>query len=126
MKENRSFLWGASGVALALGLVLALDRLTPSPTQLPLGRFMSAASTFVLAQQAAGLSVPDVVRLQDLMAGGYLDAADAGAFAGSEVSLSLAPDQSRPQAVRLLVKLPDGHKLALFDDGSVQTLLARN
>jgi hypothetical protein len=100
--------------------------MTPMPARLPLGQFMSAASAFVWAHQATGRSLPEAVSLRELVAGGYLDREQARGFDGAEVSLSLAPDQSRPQAVRMLVQLADGHALALFNDGSVQSATRRN
>ena len=126
MKATRLSALGFSGAALAFALALGLGRWTLTPTRLPLEQFLSAASSFVRERQTAGRPLPGAVSLRELITGGYLSGEHARSFEGADVSLSLDPDHSPPQAVRMYVRLSDGHELALFNDGSVQGPSVRN
>jgi len=83
-------------------------------------RILFAASTYAAELKAQGLPVPASVSLKDLISRKLMTKAEAGAFAGLEVTVNLAVDESRPGEVLVRAVMPDGRELLALTDGSVQ------
>ncbi len=69
-----------------------------------------------------GESLPPTVSLNDLVAGGYLNADDVRAFEGIQVTVSTGGTNASPQRPLIHARMPDGTVIALLADGSVQQL----
>lgn len=107
----------AATLGLGLGLNYAL-RAPQTPDPRPV---YQAAQAYKQALTAKGKPVPDAVSLADLTREGFFDPQQAAAFAGYEVTVSLAADESRPQGVLMRVRFPKGDEVVVLCDGSVQS-----
>jgi len=85
---------------------------------------ITAAHAFARDHQAGEQPLPPTVSLRELLEGGYLEATEVRAFEGMEVRISLTADAGGLQQILVSAQLPDGSKIALMGDGSVQQIAA--
>lgn len=85
-------------------------------------RILAASRTYADGLRAQAAPVPATVSLQDLVDRGLLAEADVAGFAGLDLNVSLAVDETRPQEVLIRARLPDGQEVVALADGSVQQL----
>jgi len=85
-------------------------------------KLISAMHAFSHDLTARGQPLPDAVSLRELVSGGYIAASDVHAFDGIDVTISLKVDETAPQDIVILARLPDGSATAMMVDGSVQGL----
>ena len=83
-------------------------------------RIIRAVQAYSGARIAAGGRTPSAVSFRELIAGGFLSESDAHRFGAADVSVSLSVDDSRPEAVLIRARMPDGRGVCLMTDGSVQ------
>ena len=114
-------------VAGLLGAILvavsAVYLRSPShPTQhVDAAKLLVAARTYADDLKAQNLPVPSSVSLHDLIARNLVTEADVSGFAGTEVTVSLTADESRPQDVLIRARMDDGHEVVALADGSVHS-----
>jgi hypothetical protein len=122
MKTILSSLAVAAIVAFGVAAWLARQN-EPTSASNPVA-VLKAATAFKHAQEAKGLPVPRFVSLATLTNQGLLNVADCGPYAGLDVTVSLAPDETRPQEILMAVRYPDGTATVVLCDGSVQSVTA--
>ena len=116
-------------VALAIGAGAGLIALlawafflagAPSGERVNGIRIVAAAQGYTRSLLVAGRPIPQSVRLDELVAHGFLKPEDVAAFHGLDAAVLLASTQRGPQTVLMRVRFPDGTDLMLLADGSVQ------
>jgi hypothetical protein len=96
-----------------------------TPTRTPAAaldatRLAAAVRSYADTLRTEGKTVPTSVSLDQLIARGLLAPDDVSLFAGLEVTLNPAADESRPQDLLAQVRFPDGAVVAALADGSIQ------
>ncbi len=109
-------------VLLAVGAVLYLSDFSRSlPSKCDAPKVMAAVQTYKTQLKSKGVTLPDSVNLQTLIANGLLRSEDVSAFQGMNVTVTLnSPQALGPQDVLMRARLPDGTELVALTDGSVQ------
>jgi hypothetical protein len=87
-------------------------------------KLIAAAQAFARDHQAGEQPLPPTVSLRELLESGYLEATEVRAFEGMEVEISLTADAEELQQILVSAQLPDGSKIALLGNGSVQQIAA--
>jgi hypothetical protein len=85
-------------------------------------KLVAAAQAFSRDHALPGQPLPASVTLRDLVSGGYISAEDVRAFDGVEVTIYPAAGNGNPQAILVRARMPDGTRIAVLADGSVQQL----
>jgi Na+-translocating ferredoxin:NAD+ oxidoreductase RnfG subunit len=107
-------------VAVAVAVVLIVMPRMPQG-QVDARRLFEAIHAYAQQARANGEIVPATVSLQEMLARGVLQPEDVSAFDGMEVTVSLKVNDPNPGAVLLEARAPDGYRIVLLADGSVQT-----
>jgi len=85
-------------------------------------RVRAAVQAFTRDRKASGKPLPAAVPFGELVSGGYLRADEVAAFDGTQTTVSLDVDESRPALIWVRVQFPDGCSFAELADGSIQGL----
>ena len=111
-----------AGIAVIAGaLLLAARHPNPHPAAaLDAARLAAAVRSYADTLRTQGKPVPTSVSLEQLVARGLLAPNDVRLFAGLEVTLNPAADESHPQERLAQVRFPDGAIVEALADGSVQ------
>jgi hypothetical protein len=83
-------------------------------------KILIAARSYAAGLKAKGVPVPASVSVKSLIDQGLLPDPDVSGFAGTDVSVNLAADQSRPQDALIRAKGQNGTEFIMLVDGSVQ------
>jgi hypothetical protein len=105
---------------VAVGFVMMTK--APAPGPIRADQIVKAVRAYATDLQRQQAVAPAAVSLDELVAKGYLQAADVRAFSGIRTRVHLPPyDESQPAKVLMEASLPDGHRLLVLNDGSVQS-----
>jgi hypothetical protein len=116
-------LWCLVGLALLTAAALFLHQVpTTQRRQVDISKIMAATSTYRQQLEHAGVALPSEVPVDQLIARGLLSSNEVSAFAGMNVTVTLAVEKNNPQQVLMRVRLPNGQELVTLNDGSVQQL----
>ena len=88
---------------------------------LPHDRLETAVQSFKRDRKPTDSTVP----LRELVSGGYLRADEVASLRDSDVSVSLAANETTPQVVWIRVRAADGSDIVLMADGSIQKVARR-
>lgn len=83
---------------------------------LPHDRLEAAVQSFKRDRKPTDSTVP----LRELVSGSYLRVAEVASLRDSDVSVSLAADETTPKVVWIRVRAADGSDIVLMADGSIQ------
>ena len=115
---------GVVAIAALVSVVLTGCSEAKKPVFDSAPKLIAAAQAFARDHQAGEQPLPPTVSLRELLEGGYLEATEVRAFEGMEVEISLSADAEQLQQILVSAQLPDGTKITLMGDGSVQQLAA--
>lgn len=110
----------AAAVVVCAALVFHWQRSQPVFKDAP--KIAAAVQAFSRDKTARGQPLPASVSLHELVSGGYIATNDVHAFDGMDVTISLTANDTYPQSILILVRMPDGTQIAAMADGSVQAL----
>jgi hypothetical protein len=109
-----------AGVLVLLGTYIVVVKLGGLQRKPECGKLMSALQAFAIDMMAKGHKLPPAICVRDLVAGGYLEAANLQAFDGVEFTVNANADETRPQTILIRARLPDGRVIVVLGDGSAQ------
>jgi hypothetical protein len=84
------------------------------------GRLMTALAEYAREVRSRGEPLPASITMETLVRSGHLRPEDAKPFDGAELTFYADADETRPQSVLAVARMPDGTVLAVMADGSVQ------
>ena len=120
----------AAGLTLVsfIAIVVILDAPSSSVEPVSVKRLVQVVGVHVNDLKARGMPVPDQVKLEDLISGGYLSTIEIELLRGTQFLCRTTPgDESRPQRVLAYLKRPGSSVgLAVLGDGSVQSMNAED
>jgi hypothetical protein len=93
-----------------------------SPGRVDAEKLVRAVDAYTRDLQTRGIPMGKSVSLENLIQSGFLDRDDVSGFDGMEVHIDVDADETKPQHTMVRVRMPDGHELAVFGDGSVQSV----
>ena len=120
----RSTIVGVVAIAALVSVTLTGCSEARKPVFDSAPKLIAAAQAFVRDHQAGEQPLPPTVSLRELLEAGYLEANEVRAFEGMEIEISLATEAGNLQQILVSAQLPDGSKIALLGDGSVQQIAA--
>jgi hypothetical protein len=118
----RRTILGVVAIAALVSVTLTACSEAKKPVFDSAPKLIAAAQAFARDHQAGEQPLPPTVSLRELLEGGYLEATEVRAFEGMEVEISLSADAEQLQQILVSAQLPDGTKITLMGDGSVQQL----
>lgn len=110
----------AAAVLLVVAGLAYVRTHAPHPGMPEYSRILQAATAYKTRSIANGQAVPVSVSLQQLISSGLVRSSEVAGFEGLQVTVSLRPDETRPQGVLMSVAFPDGEQLVALGDGSIQ------
>jgi hypothetical protein len=120
----RRTILGVVAIAALVSVTLTACSEAKKPVFDSAPKLIAAAQAFARDHQAGEQPLPPTVSLRELLEGGYLEATEVRAFEGMEVEVSLTAGADNLQQILVSAQLPDGSKIALLGDGSVQQIAA--
>jgi hypothetical protein len=110
----------ACAVGVLLILFVYIRSLDTEPDRINGDQLVSALAAYKREIQSRGEKPPESVTLDELIRRGFLQEEDVSAFAGMNAIISLNADETHPQSALMEVTHPDGTKLVVQGDGTVQ------
>jgi hypothetical protein len=127
MKTQRLVILIASSIALVAVMAVAVVAYWPGkqPVFEDLPGLIFALQAFSQDRTKQGEPLPSTVSLRELVSRGYISSNSVHAFEGTESTIWLTVNETKPQQVLMSARLPDGSVSAVLADGSVHQFSAR-
>jgi hypothetical protein len=118
LKRMAIAIGAAAAIMVAAGLIYLLAVGDTPPAKIDGLKFVAAAGAYTRDLIAHKQPIPKSVSLKELVAHGFLKAADVAPFQGLDATLVLVSDSSDPRNVLMRVHMSDGEDFVLLGDGS--------
>ena len=87
-----------------------------------LPKLAAATRSYFHDQVSHGRPLPLLLTVQDLVSGGYISETEVRDLAGTDVMCFPLACESKPHAILVSIRLPDGKEIATLADGSLKDL----